>query len=75
MKAEMKIFWILFCFGVLWLIAPLFYDLASLTHKYMHENMPASSCKPAPGKCAFDGYGVYCMLPHDRAPLRHGEQK
>lgn len=36
---------------------------------------PASSCQPAPGQCAYDGYGVYCLLPPDKTPVRNGEPK
>jgi len=34
-----------------------------------------SACKPSAGQCAYDGSGVYCLLPADKTPVRTGEKK
>lgn len=69
----MKAFWILFAVAALILLS-LLADIGMRVYEDTHTQ-PASYCTPAPGQCAFDGYGVYCLLPPDRAPLRNGEPK
>ena len=54
------------------LITAVKYELSST-----QSPQPQSQCKPTPGQCAFDGYGVYCLLPRTEPskPLRNGEPK
>jgi len=69
----MKELWIGFSLGLLFMLSIWMTVVNAGTVE--KKAIPASSCKPAPGQCAYDGNGVYCLLPTDKTPLRNGEPK